>query len=107
MRASNDVHYVEQEHWKAHDCLICIGTQSQLSDPKRMRYQESQFYLRTAEEMAARFAEVPEAARNTLEVADRCNLEIKFGRARNTIRCSSRPGPGRGRATCGCCCAKD
>ncbi|MFO1457989.1 MAG: DNA polymerase III subunit alpha [Verrucomicrobiota bacterium] len=78
--ASNDVHYVEQEHWKAHDCLICIGTQSQLSDPKRMRYQESQFYLRTAEEMAARFAEVPEAARNTLEVADRCNLEIKFGK---------------------------
>ncbi|MBL9175870.1 MAG: PHP domain-containing protein, partial [Verrucomicrobiales bacterium] len=78
--ASNDVHYVEQDHWKAHDCLICIGTQAQLSDPKRMRYQEAQFYLRTAEEMAARFAEVPEAARNTLEVADRCNLEIKFGK---------------------------
>ena len=78
--ASNDVHYVEQDHWKAHDCLICIGTQAQLSDPKRMRYQEAQFYLRTAEEMAARFAEVPDAARNTLEVADRCNLEIKFGK---------------------------
>ncbi|MBN8249269.1 MAG: PHP domain-containing protein, partial [Verrucomicrobia bacterium] len=62
--ASNDVHYVEQGHWKAHDCLICIGTQAQLGDPKRMRYQEAQFYLRTAEEMAARFAEVPEAVRH-------------------------------------------
>ncbi|MEN9677802.1 MAG: polymerase subunit alpha [Verrucomicrobiota bacterium] len=78
--ASNDVHYVEQGHWKAHDCLICIGTQAQISDAKRMRYQESQFYLRTAEEMAARFAEVPDAMRNTLEVADKCHLEIKFGK---------------------------
>ncbi|HEU5070365.1 MAG TPA: DNA polymerase III subunit alpha [Verrucomicrobiae bacterium] len=77
--ATNDVHYVEKEHWKAHDCLICIGTQAQLSDTKRMRYAQEQFYLRSAEEMKARFAEVPEAVKNTLEVADMCNLEIKFG----------------------------
>ncbi|MBX3734217.1 MAG: DNA polymerase III subunit alpha [Verrucomicrobiae bacterium] len=78
--ASNDVHYVEEGHWKAHDCLICIGTQSLLSDAKRMRYQEAQFYLRTPGEMAARFAEVPEAVRNTLEVAEKCNVEIRFGK---------------------------
>jgi len=78
--ASNDVHYVEQGHWKAHDCLICIGTQAQLSDSKRMRYQEAQFYLRTAEEMAARFAEVPEALGNTLEVAEKCQVEVRFGK---------------------------
>ncbi|MCW5556592.1 MAG: DNA polymerase III subunit alpha [Verrucomicrobiae bacterium] len=78
--ASNDVHYVEQGHWKAHDCLICIGTQAQLSDAKRMRYQEAQFYLRTPEEMAARFAEVPEAVRNTLEVAEKCQVEVRFGK---------------------------
>jgi len=77
--ATNDVHYVEREHWKAHDCLICIGTQSQLSDTKRMRYAQEQFYLRSAEEMKARFAEVPEAVKNTLEVADMCNVEIQFG----------------------------
>jgi DNA polymerase-3 subunit alpha len=77
--ATNDVHYVEREHWKAHDCLICIGTQSLVSDPKRMRYVQEQFYLRSAEEMKARFAEVPEAVKNTLEVAERCGLEIKFG----------------------------
>ena len=77
--ATNDVHYVEKEHWKAHDCLICIGTQAQVSDTKRMRYAQEQFYLRSAEEMKARFAEVPDAVQNTLEVAEKCNLEIKFG----------------------------
>ena len=78
--ATNDVHYVEKSHSHAHDCLICIGTQTQLTDTKRLKYAEQQFYLRSAEEMRARFAEVPEAAQNTLEVADKCNLEIEFGK---------------------------
>ncbi len=77
--ATNDVHYVEKGHSHAHDCLICIGTQAQLSDLKRMRYVPEQFYLRSADEMKALFAEVPEAVTNTLEVAEKCNLEIKFG----------------------------
>jgi DNA polymerase III subunit alpha len=78
--ATNDVHYVEKGHSHAHDCLICIGTQTQLADTKRMKYVEQQFYLRSAEEMKARFAEMPEAVRNTLEVADKCNVEIEFGK---------------------------
>ena len=78
--ATNDVHYIEKSHSHAHDCLICIGTQTQLTDTKRMKYAEQQFYLRSAEEMKARFAEVPEAVQNTLEVADKCNLEIAFGK---------------------------
>jgi DNA polymerase-3 subunit alpha len=78
--ATNDVHYVEKSHSHAHDCLICIGTQTQLTDTKRMKYAEQQFYLRSPEEMKARFAEVPEAVQNTLEVADKCNLEIEFGK---------------------------
>jgi len=79
--ATNDVHYVEKSHSHAHDCLVCIGTQSLLSDPKRMSagYVPEQFYLRSADEMKARFAEVPDAVKNTLEVAEKCNLEIKFG----------------------------
>ena len=79
--ATNDVHYIEKSHSHAHDCLVCIGTQTQLSDPKRMSagYVPEQFYLRSAEEMKARFAEVPEAVQNTLAVAEKCNLEIKFG----------------------------
>jgi DNA polymerase III subunit alpha len=78
--ATNDVHYVEKEHSHAHDCLICIGTQTLLSDTKRMHYQPEQFYLRSAEEMKARFSETPEAVRNTLEVAEKCNLEIQFNK---------------------------
>ncbi len=77
--ATNDVHYIEKSHSHAHDCLVCIGTQDLLSNPKRMSagYPPEQFYLRTAEEMKARFAETPEAVTNTLEVAEKCNLELQ------------------------------
>jgi DNA polymerase III subunit alpha len=78
--ATNDVHYVRKEHSRAHDCLICIGTQALLSDARRMRYQQEQFYLRTAEEMKNLFAEVPDAVLNTVEVAEKCNLEIRYGK---------------------------
>jgi DNA polymerase-3 subunit alpha len=81
--ATNDVHYIEKSHSHAHDCLVCIGTQDLLSNPNRMSagYPAEQFYLRGADEMKARFAEVPEAVKNTLEVAEKCNLEIKFPKA--------------------------
>ncbi len=78
--ATNDVHYVLREHHQAHDCLICIGTQSLLSDSKRLRYAPEQFHLRSAAEMQALFAEVPEAVRNTLHVAEQCQLDIAFGK---------------------------
>src|SRR5947199_28262 len=80
--ATNDVHYVEKSHSHAHDILVCIGTQSMQSDPKRMSagYAKEQFFLRSAEEMKANFAEVPEAVLNTVEVAEKCNLEIEFGK---------------------------
>ena len=78
--ATNDVHYIEKSHSHAHDCLICIGTQTQLAETKRMRYEPEQFYLRAAEEMKARFAETPDAIKNTLEIAGKCNLEIEFGK---------------------------
>jgi DNA polymerase-3 subunit alpha len=80
---TNDVHYINKGDSHAHDCLVCIGTQDLLSNPKRMSagYVPEQFFLRSAEEMQARFAEVPEAVLNTREVADKCNLEIKFPKA--------------------------
>jgi DNA polymerase-3 subunit alpha len=80
--ATNDVHYIEKSHSHAHDCLVCIGTQTMLSDPKRMSagYVPEQFYLRSADEMKSRFTEVPDAVKNTLEVAEKCNVEIKFGK---------------------------
>jgi DNA polymerase-3 subunit alpha len=76
--ATNDVHYIERKHSHAHDCLICIGTQAQLSDTKRMRYVQEQFYLRSAEEMKALFVEAPEAVLNTMEVAEKCNVTFDF-----------------------------
>jgi DNA polymerase-3 subunit alpha len=80
--ATNDVHYINKSDSHAHDCLVCIGTQDLLSNPKRMSasYVPEQFYLRTAEEMKARFADTPDAVKNTLEVAEKCNLEIDFGK---------------------------
>ena len=78
--ATNDVHYVEKSDSHAHDSLICIGTQALLSDTKRMRYVQEQFYLRSADEMAALFAEVPDAVRNSMEIAAKCNVEIEFGK---------------------------
>src|ERR1051325_719312 len=78
--ATNDVHYVQREHSFAHDVLVCIGTQTTINDPKRLSYAREQFFLRSAEEMAACFNEVPDAVRNTLEVAEKCNLEIQFGK---------------------------
>jgi len=78
--ATNDVHYVRKEHSHAHDVLVCIGTQTTINDPKRMQYAQEQFHLRSAEEMSALFSEVPEAVKNTLEAAEKCNLEIEFGK---------------------------
>jgi DNA polymerase-3 subunit alpha len=80
--ATNDVHYINKSDSHAHDCLVCIGTQDMLSNPKRMSasYVPEQFFLRSAVEMKAHFAETPEAVTNTLEVAEKCNLEIQFGK---------------------------
>jgi DNA polymerase-3 subunit alpha len=80
--ATNDVHYIEREHWEAHDCLICLQTQSLVADEKRMRYATEQFYLKRPEEMHALFAELPEALQNTLAVAEKCNLLLEFGQLR-------------------------
>ncbi|HVU08320.1 MAG TPA: DNA polymerase III subunit alpha [Verrucomicrobiae bacterium] len=80
--ATNDVHYVNKGDAHAHDCLVCIGTQDLLSNPKRMGAsylpEQAPFFLRSAEEMKARFAETPEAVKNTLEVAEKCNVEFDF-----------------------------
>jgi DNA polymerase-3 subunit alpha len=75
--ATNDVHYVEKGHAAAHDCLVCIGRQVNLTDTKP-RYVPGQFYLRSADEMKALFAETPEAVTNTVEVAEKCNVEFDF-----------------------------
>lgn len=80
--ATNDVHYLEHEHYEAHDILICLETRSVLADEKRMRYASDQFYLKTPDEMRALFSETPEAITNTIAVAEKCNLILEFNKLR-------------------------
>ena len=78
--ATNDCHYLKHEHADAHDVLLCIQTGKSVDDPKRMRYSTDQVYFKSADEMRARFADQPEALAHTLAIAERCNLQLNFGR---------------------------
>jgi DNA polymerase-3 subunit alpha len=78
--ATNDAHYTLKEHAPAQDLLLCAQMNTTLDDPKRMRMQPSEFYVKTADDMAALFRETPDALRNTLAIAERCNVELSFGR---------------------------
>jgi len=73
---TNDAHYLKKEHAEAHDLFLCIGTQSKLSDPNRMRFTGTEFYFKSPEEMAALFPEYPECVENTLKIAERCNVHL-------------------------------
>jgi DNA polymerase-3 subunit alpha len=74
--ATNDVHYINRSDARLQDIMLCIQTGSLLSDPNRMRMTGDSFYLRSPEEMAALFPENPEALKNTLLIAERCNVDI-------------------------------
>jgi len=79
LAASNDVHYLHQSDAEAHDVLLCIQTNSARDDPKRLRFQGDQFYLKSAEEMEALFSAHPEALANTVRIAERCNATLPTG----------------------------
>ena len=68
--ATNDVHFVEEEHGEAHDRLICISSQVKVNDPNRMHYTKQE-WLKSPEEMEAIFSDLPEALANTMEIADK------------------------------------
>ena len=77
--ASNDVRFLAREDFEAHEARVCISTGRVLDDPKRPREHSAEQYLKSAEEMAALFADVPEALQNTVELAKRCNFELELG----------------------------
>jgi len=79
MVASNDVHYVEPGQAMAHETLLCIQTQTTLSDPNRMRLASDQFYFKPPEAMKTVFGYLPEAISNTLVIAEQCNVKLDFG----------------------------
>jgi len=77
--ATNDVHYLRQGDSQPHDVLLCIGTGKTVNDAQRLRYHGDQFFLKTADQMAMVFGDHPEALKNTLLVAERCNVTIPKG----------------------------
>lgn len=74
--ATNDTHYINPEDAHLQDVLLSIQTGSLLNDPDRMRMSGTSYYLRSPEEMAALFSEVPESITNTQLIADRCNVDL-------------------------------
>ena len=73
---TNDVHYLKNSDHRPHDVLLCIGTGKTVNDADRLRYHGDQFYLKTAQEMAAVFGDFPEAMANTVRIAERCHVDL-------------------------------
>ncbi|WP_434656050.1 DNA polymerase III subunit alpha [Pseudomonas sp. R3-56] len=78
--ATNDVRFIKQEDFEAHETRVCIGEGRALDDPRRSKNYSDQQYLKSAEEMAELFSDLPEALENTVEIAKRCNIEVKLGK---------------------------
>jgi DNA polymerase III subunit alpha len=80
MVCTNDVHYLREADAHPHDVLLCIGTGKAFSDPKRLRYDARQFFLKTPAEMADVFKDFPDALANTVRISERCNVKLAEGR---------------------------
>jgi DNA polymerase III subunit alpha len=78
--ATGDVHYLLHDDARAHEALLCIQSGDSLKNPNHWRFDTDQFYFKTPAEMAEDFAAYPDALRRTLEVAERCNVELELGR---------------------------
>src|SRR5438309_2655996 len=76
---TGDVHYLKREDYHHHAALLCVQTKSTLAQPK-ISFETNEFYLRSNEEMAQAFAEWPEALASSLEIAERCDVELELGR---------------------------
>ncbi len=76
---TGDVHYLRREDYHHHAALLCVQTKSTLAEPK-ITFDNNEFYLRSSDEMAKAFAEWPEALASTLEIAERCDVELELGR---------------------------
>lgn len=77
--ASNDVHYVNREDALVHDVLLCIQTGKTVDEEERMRFPSKEFYLKSEEEMREILGAYPNAIENTLDIAERCNVDLEFG----------------------------
>ena len=75
--ATNDFHYLNREDARSHDIILCIGTGHKINDANRMRFSNDEFYMKSEEEMREALKNFPEACDNTLEVAEKCNVELE------------------------------
>ncbi len=75
---TNDLHYVHKEDSPIQDLLICIQTNTNVQDGKRLRMEDDSYYLKSSEEMAALFSELPDAYANTRRIAEQCDVSIDF-----------------------------
>ena len=75
--ATNDFHYLTKEDARAQDIMLCIGTGSLVNETNRMKFENDEFYMKTEEEMRAALADFPEACDNTVEVAEKVNVELE------------------------------
>ena len=78
--ATNDCHYIRRSDASAHDILLSIQTATTIDDPNRLKFPTEEFYLKSPQEMGDLFPEIPEALENTVRIAERCNLELEFGK---------------------------
>ncbi|MDD2377003.1 MAG: DNA polymerase III subunit alpha [Clostridia bacterium] len=77
--ATNDCHYLTKEDYDFHEVLLCVQTKKTLNDPDRMSFPTNEFYVKSPEEMRSSFENFPEAIKNTVKIADMCNVEFEFG----------------------------
>ncbi len=77
--ATNDTHYLNQKDADAHEAFMCIAMNKLYDDPNRLRHSVHEFYLKSPEQIAKLYADIPEAIEATQEIANKCNLEIKLG----------------------------
>src|SRR5438876_455139 len=76
--ATADVHYLRREDYDSHAALLCVQTKSTIEQPK-LRFDTNEFYLKSSDEMTDAFSDMPEALASTLEIAERCDIEMELG----------------------------
>ncbi len=76
--ATNDIHYAREDQFEAHDVLLCIGTGRLVAEANRMRMSDNSYFMRSPQQMAELFSDIPEALENTVRIAEQCDVEIAF-----------------------------
>jgi len=77
---TNDNHYVEKEDYSAHELLMCLQTNSNINDPNRFKFEDDNYYIKSSEEMWEQWKEIPSGLNNTLEISERCNINLDFSK---------------------------